>query len=102
MFTDRVQADYAELEAIARQFDREGQDVERLLMRIRTLVEALERGGWQGRGARAFYDEMYAEVLPALRRLHDAMYQASDTTTHIVHILRNAEQEAGRLFEKRT
>ncbi len=99
MFTDRVQADYDELEAIARQFDREGQDVERLMMRIRALVEELERGGWQGQGARAFYDEMYQDVLPALRRLFDAMYQASDTTTQIIRILRGAEEDAGRLFE---
>ena len=99
MFADRVQADYDALEAIARQFDREGQDVERLMMRIRALVEELERGGWQGRGARAFYDEMYQEVLPALRRLFDALYQASDATMQIIHILRQAETEAGRIFE---
>ena len=99
MFTDRIQADYDELEAIARQFDREGQDVERLLMRIRALVEELEGGGWQGQGARAFYDEMYQEVLPALRRLFDALYQASDATTQIIHTLRQAETEAGRIFE---
>ncbi len=99
MFTDRVQADYDELETIARQFDREGQDVERLQMRIRALVEELERGGWQGQSARAFYDEVYAEVLPALRRLYDAMYQASDATTQIINILREAETNAGRIFE---
>ena len=99
MRTDRVQADYDELEAIARQFDREGQDVERLMMRIRALVEELERGGWQGRGARAFYDEMYQEVLPSLRRLFDALYQASDATTQVVNILHEAETQAGRIFE---
>lgn len=100
MSAGKIQADYDELDAIVRQFDREGQDVERLTAQLRRLVEELERGGWIGRGARAFYDEMYQEVLPALRRLHDALYQVSDATGEIARILREAEESAARLMQR--
>ncbi len=93
-----IQADYNTLEMIERQFDREGQDVEMMLRRIRALVEQLEHGGWVGRGAQRFYDEMYLDVIPALRKLHDALYFGADSLMEIMRILHNAEEEAGRLF----
>jgi WXG100 family type VII secretion target len=101
MLPYKIQADYDELDQIVRQFDMEGQDVERLKQRIQMAVEELERGGWRGRGARAFYDEMYMTVLPGLRALHDALYAASDATRQINDILQNAEQEASTLFGTR-
>ena len=94
MASHMIQADYDSLATIARQFDQEGQDVETLTRRIRLLVEDLERGGWRGMGARAFYDEMYMDVLPGLRALHDALYAASDAVTQISGIVRNAEEDA--------
>lgn len=92
----KIQADYDELAVIARRFDQEGQDVEMLTRRIQLLVEDLERGGWIGQGARAFYDEMYMDVLPGLRALFDALYQASDATTQITSILQRAEEDAAQ------
>lgn len=97
--THKIQVDYDELAAIARQMDREGQDVETLARRIRLLVESLERGGWTGQGARAFYDEMYMTVLPGLRALHDALYAASDATHQIGDIMRRAEETAASQVE---
>lgn len=99
MASDRIQADYDSLSTIARQMDQEGQDVETLARRIRLLVEDLERGGWRGMGARAFYDEMYMDVLPGLRRLHDALYASSDAVTQIMTIIQEAEEEAARRFK---
>lgn len=99
MAFDRIQADYDALSTIARQFDQEGQDIETLTRRIRLLVEDLERGGWRGMGARAFYDEMYMDVLPGLRALHDALYVASDAVTQITTIVKQAEEEAAQRFK---
>ncbi len=94
-----VKADYDALALMARQFDQEGQDVETLTHRIRLLVEELERGGWKGMGARAFYDEMVMDVLPSLRALYDALYAASDAVTQINTIMRNAEEDAAQHFK---
>lgn len=94
-----VQADYDALAAIARQIDQEGQDVETLTHRIRLLVEDLERGGWKGVGANAFYDEMYMDVLPGLRALHDALFATSDAITQISTIIRHAEEDAASAFK---
>ncbi|MCD4685239.1 MAG: WXG100 family type VII secretion target [Anaerolineae bacterium] len=98
MLAYKVQADYDELADIMRRFDTEGQDVERLKRRIQFLVEDLERRGWRGRGARAFYSEMYMDVLPALRALYDALYAASDATRQISDMIERAEEEASELF----
>lgn len=95
----KIQIDYDELATIANQFDREGQDVETLAQRIRGLVEELERGGWVGKGARTFYDEMYLEVLPGLRALYEALYAASDGTRQIGGIMRRAEEDAANRFK---
>ena len=55
--------------------------------------------GWRGQGARAFYDELYMDVLPALRALHNALYAASDATSQIATVIRSAEEDAARLFK---
>lgn len=101
MLPYKIQADYDELDQVVRQFDMEGQDVERLKQRIQLLVEELERGGWIGRGARAFYDEMYMQVLPALRALHDALYAASDATRKISELFQQREEEASKIVGMR-
>lgn len=94
----KIQADYDELMEIMQRFDMEGQDVERLKRRIQFLVEDLERRGWKGHGARRFYNEMYMDVLPALRALYDALYAASDTTREITGVIQRAEEEAAGVF----
>lgn len=90
----KIQIDYDALATIAQHIDREGQDVETLVQRIRGLIEELERGGWTGQGARAFYDEMYQVVLPGLRALYDALYDTCDATRAISDIMRRAEEDA--------
>jgi WXG100 family type VII secretion target len=95
---DRVQVEYDALEEIATRFRREADEVDWLRRRVSWRVSDLENGGWIGRGAKAFFDEMNMEILPALNRLVEALYDAEDTTRRISRIMQDAEEEAARLF----
>ncbi|MFZ2488106.1 MAG: WXG100 family type VII secretion target, partial [Anaerolineae bacterium] len=61
-------------------------------------LRALQSGGWEGRGAAAFFGEMSSEVLPALNRLGAALQQAQQVTRQISSVLRAAEEEASQPF----
>ncbi|MCZ7541408.1 MAG: WXG100 family type VII secretion target [Anaerolineae bacterium] len=101
MPTDHIRADYDELAAIAHEMQQEGHSVDSLIGRLRRCVDALEYGGWIGRGANAFYMEMHNDAFPALQRLANALLDGGDTVTQISQILRDAEEEASALFQRR-
>ncbi|MCB0191785.1 MAG: WXG100 family type VII secretion target [Anaerolineae bacterium] len=94
-----IQADYEQLEDIARQFTGQGESTEALLKNIRNKFEQLENGGWIGRGADAFFKEMNGELLPAITRMGAALELASKTTLEINNIVRQSEEEAANLFQ---
>ncbi len=101
MSTGRIRADYDELANIAREFQQEGHSVDSLIVRLRRCVDALEYGGWIGRGANAFYSEMHNDIFPALQRLANALLDGGDAVNQISQILRDAEEEASVLFQRR-
>ncbi|CAG0993201.1 hypothetical protein ANAEL_02421 [Anaerolineales bacterium] len=69
-----------------------------LTVQVEGLVDQLQAGAWRGGGAEAFYAEMRDLILPTLRRLEDTLQFAGEGTGKIHHILREAEEEAARLF----
>jgi len=94
----RVRSDYEGLDRIALQF-RSGADAARQsLQRLRSSVDALQNGDWVGQGARAFFREMDSEVLPSVQRLQSALEAAARTTVQIGRVMRQAEDDAARLF----
>jgi WXG100 family type VII secretion target len=97
----KIQADYDELNNIANQFSQESAGIEQLLGQIMNLVGELEGGGWVGRGAQAFYGEMHDLVEPGLKRLVQALENASNATKQVSNILSQAEHEASSLFARR-
>ncbi|MEW6581082.1 MAG: WXG100 family type VII secretion target [Chloroflexota bacterium] len=101
MPTDRIRADYDELATIAHELQQEGYGVDSLIARLRRCVDALEYGGWIGRGANSFYAEMHNDVFPALHRLANALLEAGDAVNRVSQIIREAEEEAAALFIRR-
>jgi WXG100 family type VII secretion target len=65
---------------------------------IRRAKEALEGGDWIGQGATAFYREMDSEVLVSMTRLVTALDRSSADTLTISRIMKQAEEDAARLF----
>lgn len=98
MRSDITQANYEQLDEIAQRFTTQSQHIVQMQALLRQRLAALQQGGWEGRGADAFFSEMEGELLPATTRLQDALQEASAVTRQISAILRQAEEEAAALF----
>lgn len=98
MGSEVVQTKYEELETIARRFAQQAQANRALQQQVQRGVAALRNGGWEGRGAFAFFGEMEQQVFPVLARLTNALAEAQATTLVIKEIIRQAEEEAARVF----
>ena len=94
-----IQTDYSVLQQIATIFERESDDMHRLVNDLNRRAEALRSGGWKSQGANAFYAEMDTQVMPALKRLVRALHSGGQTTRQLAELYRQAEEEARRLFE---
>jgi WXG100 family type VII secretion target len=98
MTGDIIQANYEELERIAGRFDQWMVASEELHRRVLSCVQDLENGGWTGRAANAFFDEMHREIFPVLQGLTQALEAAHTVTLDAKNIMRAAEEEAANLF----
>ena len=98
MTADVIQARYDNLDAVASRFGGAGAASIELQRRVARCVEALEHGGWIGRGADAFFAEMHGEIYPAMQRLTRALEEARSVTLEANRILRAAEEEAAGVF----
>jgi WXG100 family type VII secretion target len=97
--TPRVRADYDGLTKVSQAFARQTAETEKTLRSIQSSLRTLRSGDWIGAGANAFFVEMDHEVLPSLRRLATALDQADSVTRQISQIMKQAEEEAARLFQ---
>jgi len=101
MAFDEVKADYDQLEQVASKFASQSQAAEQILQQVRSSMEPLESGGWIGRAASEFFNEMYSEVLPACQRLISVLNDAAQATKDISETLHRAEDEACGPFRAR-
>ncbi len=99
MGSDIIQAQYEQLEQIAVRFGQQAEAAAQTTQRAQQSMRALQAGGWEGRGAAAFFAEMQGTALPATQRLAEALQQASATTRLIVQVMRQAEEEAAAPFK---
>ena len=94
---DEIRAEYERLQQVAAQFSRQAVAIAQMQQRVQRCMGAL-RGAWQGQGSTAFFAEMENELLPAVKRLAQALSQAGRVTQQIDALLRAAEEDAGRPF----
>lgn len=94
----QIQANYDDLQDVASRFTNQAQAIQAMLQRVSSSYSKLRGGGWQGRGADAFFGEMEDIVLPATGRLQDALEQAGQATGNIARAVKQAEEEASSLF----
>ncbi len=98
MPANEIRIDYEAMEEVARRFQAQAQATETMIARLQASMDRLESGGWVGRGSMAFFREMHQHVLPATFRLAQALEQAHQVTYQVIQVLREAEEEAARLF----
>jgi WXG100 family type VII secretion target len=99
MSASEVRAAYEELSTIAHRFMKASEKHQQDLQRVQRAATRLHQQGWEGKGSDAFFQEMERVVLPALRRLCTALAQGGTTLQKIQTVMRNAEEEAARLFQ---
>lgn len=95
---DKTIVDYEQLREFAKKFANEGEVLAQLTSQIRQSVNDL-KGEWIGAGSDAFFDEMETELLPALKRLHEAMTFSGATVNNISKIYRSAEEEGSNFIK---
>lgn len=98
MTAEIIQGQYDQLEQVARQFARQADAMVQLQRQVTKVLQALQSGGWQGKGSAAFFAEMNGKVLPVVGRLHGALQQGRTVTTEISTLVKQAEAEAASVF----
>jgi WXG100 family type VII secretion target len=99
MTSPRVRADYDGLAKLSQAFARQAAETEKTLQSIQNNLRTLRSGDWIGTGANAFFAEMDQQVLPSLRRLATALNEADRVTRQMSQVMKQAEEEAARLFQ---
>jgi WXG100 family type VII secretion target len=98
MGSEIIQARYDQLEQIAVRFGQQAEAAAQTTQRVQQSMRALQAGGWEGRGAAAYFGEMERSVLPSMQRLAAALQQSQTVTRQISQVLQAAEEEASRPF----
>jgi WXG100 family type VII secretion target len=99
MSAPEIRANYALLGITAHRFGLAAQKIQKMYSHLQRAAGRLGQGGWEGKGSEAFQREMQSVVLPAVGRLTKALTHSQATTSRIMAILREAEEDAARLFQ---
>ncbi|HSR48304.1 MAG TPA: WXG100 family type VII secretion target [Anaerolineales bacterium] len=86
------QASHDELPRISKGFRSESNRVKATIDRLNRVIQVLEGGDWIGEGATAFYNEMRTEVIPAMKRLMNALEMGASVTQQINQLVDELEQ----------
>lgn len=97
---EEIRADYDKLGQVASRLDKQSQLINEMIRKVKADYQHLEQGGWIGRGADAFFQEMRSIVFPASQRLETALKTASQVTKEISQKVHQAEEEASSPFKQ--
>ncbi|MEQ8672799.1 MAG: WXG100 family type VII secretion target [Aggregatilineales bacterium] len=95
---DQIRLQYDDMNQISAKFANSADVIQELINRLVNQIGELQGGAWIGQGADAFYSEMEELVLPAVRKLSEALETSGTLTQQIVRTVQDAEEEAGSYF----
>ena len=93
-----LRVDYPAMEAIAKQFLNDQNEINELLNQTKNKVETLHGNLWQGEAADKFFAEMENTVIPALGRLSNALGRASEATLKVSGAIKQADEDTTHIF----
>lgn len=93
-----IRSDQDELAQIGQTFSKASSAIAGVNRKIKSSQDTLEGGDWIGKGATAFFKEMNSDVFPAMKRLESAMSEAARITKQVAKLMKQAEDDASRLF----
>lgn len=95
---DLVQFDHDQLPGISQRFGTQADQVRAQYAKITQQMDKLRSGAWIGPNANAFYEVMDNQLLPACKRLSDALDRANETTQQVAKMMRDADEESKGYF----
>jgi WXG100 family type VII secretion target len=98
--SNKIQLNYEEIFGVRDRFSRQADVINTMMQNISSKLDVLQNGGWIGRGAEAFFQEMQNDVLPGVRRLQGALAQASSELQRMSDHAREIEEAAGAIFRR--
>jgi len=96
----KIQYNYDDLEGVVREFQDLSSDLQQTANKIMQKKEVLRGGGWKGKGAEKFYQEMDDQILPALKRAHMAMDTASERIRKKMDAMKGMEDQLKSIMRK--
>ncbi|MCE7947968.1 MAG: WXG100 family type VII secretion target [Chloroflexi bacterium CFX4] len=87
-----------DLKAAMQVFTQRAEQLNGLHRQMESHLDRLRSGGWTGKGAESFFNEMQNLVSPALLRLIKALHDSTQSTQNLISVLQQAEEEAAMLF----
>lgn len=93
-----LRVNYDEAQKIAQTLHAEGEAFARLHSQTHQKVEDLRRA-WSGDAAQSFEREMTDSLLPAAKRVSNALFAAEQTLIEILNIIRQADEETVGYFK---
>jgi WXG100 family type VII secretion target len=98
MAADKVRSDYDQLKTIAQTFSSQADTLNGMNQNVSSCMDTLQGGDWIGQGANAFFKEMNDSILPTMKRLQAAMTESARITTQIAQVMKQAEDQASKVF----
>jgi WXG100 family type VII secretion target len=98
MSAPTVRSDYDQLKNVSQSFSQQADTLQSMFQNLQGNVDVLYNGDWIGQGQQAFIKEWNDEVNPTLQRLHKAMAEAARITQQISQIMKDAEDNASKVF----
>lgn len=95
---DIIQFDHDQLPGISQRFGDQADQVRTQYAKILQQVDVLRQGAWIGPNADKFYEVMDNQLLPACKRLSDALDKANETTQQVAKMMRDADEETKGFF----
>jgi WXG100 family type VII secretion target len=88
----KLQIQYDEMEEIRSKMQQYAADTLESIQLLKSCMDQLQNGGWEGYGAEAFFGEMESEVLPKLNTLQQGYEVAGTEIGKIITMFQDAEQ----------
>ncbi len=97
---DVININYPDMQQVGKRFQQQQQQIANMERRLNSAVKSLHANGWVGLGSDAFFNEMEGKVLPAVKRLSEALDEACRAVSQISNTMSQAEQAAANIFPK--
>jgi WXG100 family type VII secretion target len=94
---DEIKADYQKLEEVSKRFNALHDQAREMRSNISAAYIPVVDGGWEGKGSKAFIEEIRSSITPSLKNLEQALTDAGTVAKEISQKFRDSEQAASKI-----